>query len=260
MNKLTIMMNCKNGEKYLRESLESIINQTYQDWTLYFFDNKSIDNSKLIFDDFNDKRFRYFVFDKPLNLGEARKSAWKKINSEYVAICDVDDTFLQSRFLEQINYMENNQNCSVIGSNVFLIDNNSQKFNELNYYLSNEELKFQIQYKHVFNSASLLFRKKHVDDVGGYNCNYEMINDYDLLYRLSKKFEISCLNKTLVCNRQHGNNLSYKKIVKGQIELLHFQKKIYKEVFSFKAKINLIQNMFLTFLRIIYHSIKIRIK
>ena len=51
-----------------------------------------------------------------------------------------------------------------------------------------------------------------------------MVNDYDLLFGISKKYEISCLNKTLVCNRQHGNNLSYKKIVKGQLELLHLQK------------------------------------
>ena len=84
-----------------------------------------------------------------------------------------------------------------------------------------------------------------------------MVNDYDLLFRISKKYEISCLNKTLVCNRQHGNNLSYKKIVKGQLELLHLQK-IFIKKYSFRAKINLLQNMFLTFLRIIYHSFKIK--
>ena len=91
-----------------------------------------------------------------------------------------------------------------------------------------------------------MFRKSAVDEVGGYNPKYEMVNDYDLLFRISKKYEISCLNKTLVCNRQHGNNLSYKKIVKGQLELLHLQK-IFIKKYIVLSKIYLLQNMFLTF-------------
>ena len=98
MNKLTVLMNCKNGERFLKESLLSIINQTYTDWKLFFFDNKSNDQSKNIFNSFNEPRFEYFYFEESLKLGEARNKAWDKINSEYVAICDVDDTFLKNRF------------------------------------------------------------------------------------------------------------------------------------------------------------------
>ena len=46
MNKLTVMMNCMNGEKYLPEALQNIINQSFKNWELYFFDNQSSDNSK----------------------------------------------------------------------------------------------------------------------------------------------------------------------------------------------------------------------
>lgn len=259
MNKLTVMMNCMNGEKYLSEALQNIINQSFENWQLYFFDNQSSDKSKDIFDSFRDSRFKYFCFNEFYDLGLARQKAWKEINSEYVAICDVDDISLEQRFDNQIKFLDSNLNYGVVGSNVFLIDNNSKKFEEIKYDESSHILKHKIQYQHVFNSATLMFRKKAVDEVGGYNPKYEIINDYDLLYRISKKFEISCLNKTLVCNRQHGNNLSYKKIVKGQLELLHFQKKIYKQIYSFRARINLLKNMFLTFLRIIYHSLKIKI-
>ena len=52
MNKLTVMMNCMNGEKYLPEALQNIINQSFKNWELYFFDNQSSDNSKEIFDSF----------------------------------------------------------------------------------------------------------------------------------------------------------------------------------------------------------------
>ena len=57
---VSIIMNCYNGEKYLDDSLKSIVNQTYQNWELIFWDNISFDNSKKIFEKFKDKRFKYF--------------------------------------------------------------------------------------------------------------------------------------------------------------------------------------------------------
>ena len=260
MNKLTVMMNCMNGEKYLPEALQNIINQSFKNWELYFFDNQSSDNSKEIFDSFGDPRFKYFYFDECYNLGFARKNAWKEINSEYVAICDVDDISLHKRFEYQVKFLDLNSNFGVVGSNVYLIDNDSNKFNEIKYEENSTQLKHKIQYEHVFNRASLMFRKSSVDKVGGYNPKYEMVNDYDLLFRISRKFDICNLKETLVCNRQHQNNLSYIKIVKGQIELLKLQYYILFKVRKTKTIIKLFRNMLLTLLRIIYHLFKNKFK
>ena len=65
MNKkplVSIIMNCYNGEKYLEDSLKSIINQTYKNWELIFWDNKSTDNSKKIFKSYNAKYYSYLLF------------------------------------------------------------------------------------------------------------------------------------------------------------------------------------------------------
>ena len=59
-------MNCHNGEKYLKNSLQSVINQTYKNWELIFWDNRSIDKSKDIVKGFKDKRFKYFKSKKNL--------------------------------------------------------------------------------------------------------------------------------------------------------------------------------------------------
>ena len=260
MCKLTIMMNCLNGDKFLIEALNSIINQSYKDWHLYFFDNQSTDESKKIFHSFSDPRLKYFYFDQTYDLGIARKKAWNCIKSEYVAICDVDDVSLNGRFQEQVQFLDSHCDYGVVGTNVYLIDDNSNIFKEIKYSKTNESLNNQIEYKHVFNSATLMFRKKAVDKIGGYNSNYEMVNDYDLLYKISRKFKLGNISKTLVCNRLHKNNLSFKKIVKGQTELLTFYLSIYKNTSSFSNKINLIINICKTFLRIIYHFIKSIIK
>ena len=60
MNLVSVIMNCHNGEKFLNESVKSVINQTYQNWELIFFDNLSNDNSKKILQSFRDKRIKYF--------------------------------------------------------------------------------------------------------------------------------------------------------------------------------------------------------
>ena len=57
---VSIIVNCFNGEKYLNKALQSIVNQSYKNWEVIFWDNKSIDNSKKIFLDFKEKRFKYF--------------------------------------------------------------------------------------------------------------------------------------------------------------------------------------------------------
>ena len=57
---VSIIVNCFNGEKYLEECLISLKNQTYKNWEVIFWDNHSTDNSKKIFDKFNDKRFKYY--------------------------------------------------------------------------------------------------------------------------------------------------------------------------------------------------------
>ena len=80
---VTIIMNCYNGEKYLDESLKSIINQSYKNWELIFWDNVSTDDSKKIFDKYKDKRFNYFLAKEHTVLYEARNLAIKKANGDF---------------------------------------------------------------------------------------------------------------------------------------------------------------------------------
>ena len=79
MNLVSVIMNCHNGEKFLNESVKSVINQTYQNWELIFFDNLSNDNSKKILQSFRDKRIKYFNSKKFLDLYAARNLAIEKV-------------------------------------------------------------------------------------------------------------------------------------------------------------------------------------
>ena len=76
-------MNCYNGEKYLEESIKSIINQSYKNWELTFWDNRTTDNSKKTFKSFKDKRLKYFYSDAHDNLYKARNKAISKLKENF---------------------------------------------------------------------------------------------------------------------------------------------------------------------------------
>ena len=88
---VSIIMTCHNGELFLKNALESIIDQTYSNWELIFFDNCSTDRSEAIVSQYHDTRIRYFRTEKLVNLGSIRKLAFEKCQGAFVCFLDVDD-------------------------------------------------------------------------------------------------------------------------------------------------------------------------
>ena len=119
---VSIIMNCFNGERYLNESLKSILDQSYQNWELIFWDNLSKDSSKKIFDRYKDKRFKYFIASQHTPLYVARNLAIKKASGEFLAFLDTDDIWLKDKLNQQIKLFSN--------PNIGLVYGNYWRFNE----------------------------------------------------------------------------------------------------------------------------------
>jgi len=99
---VSVLMNCFNGEKYLREAIDSIINQTYKNWEIIFIDNCSIDNSAEIAESYKDERIKYYRTRKNIPLYAARNIAIDKCNGEYIGFLDCDDIWLEDKLEKQI--------------------------------------------------------------------------------------------------------------------------------------------------------------
>ena len=87
---VSVVVNCYNGESYLHECIESIVNQTYKNWELIFWDNNSSDNSLKIINSFKDKRIKIFKSKTSNNLYHSRNLAIEKCKGNYVCFLDVD--------------------------------------------------------------------------------------------------------------------------------------------------------------------------
>jgi glycosyltransferase involved in cell wall biosynthesis len=204
---ISIIMNCYNGEKYLTESLKSVIRQKYKNWELIFWDNRSTDNSSRIFKSFKDRRFKYFLSKKHTTLYKARNLAYKKAKGEFVAFIDCDDlwypNFLSERkdFFQDKNYKFSYSNFhyhfqktnrKVLKTSMDLKSGLIYNFLAKNYLVAISSL--------IIKNDLLKKKKKF------FNEKYNIIGDFDAVMKISKNFKAYAFQKSLLLIRIHGEN------------------------------------------------------
>ena len=118
---VSIIMNCKNGQKYLKESIKSIVNQNYKKWELIFYNNCSIDDSLEIVKSFKDQRIKVYSSKKNLSLYDARNRAILKARGKYICFCDVDDWWIKSKLKKQLVEIQK-RNVNLVFSNLFIFN------------------------------------------------------------------------------------------------------------------------------------------
>ena len=256
---VSIVVNCYNGEKYLRQSIESVLDQSYQNFELIFWDNKSIDQSKNIIQSYQDKRIRYFYSQNHTTLYQARNLSLKECKGDFVCFLDVDDYFLKNKIAQQLSYF-NDQKVGVVYSNYYRYyeDINKKKLltkrllpsGNLNQYILEES---QISF------MTVMIRKKSLDSLEfNFDPKYSILGDYDLLYRLSFNWNFCYIEEPLAVYRIHSNNFSKNFILfidelkdwynKNYRFFINKKNYIYKKIIYFQALEYLSKKKFLKFL------------
>ena len=124
---VSVIINCRNGEKYLKKCITSVIKQKYKNWEIIFFDNDSKDKSKNILNLYKNRRIRYFKSNKLLKLYHARNIAISKAKGSYITFLDVDDWWLKNKLFEQIKLLKNNKRINFIYSNLYIYNETTKK-------------------------------------------------------------------------------------------------------------------------------------
>lgn len=205
---VSIIMNCHNGAKYLKRSVKSIIDQSYQNWELIFWDNKSTDNSKKILLSFVDNRIKYFYSKRYNSLYKSRNLAISKANSTYISFLDVDDYWSKEKLDFQINYMIKNKFQISFSDLYVLYDINNKKV------IYNKKKNYDTSTQSLLNNYKLglltcIVHKKFFK-IKKFNNDFNIIGDFDYFVYLSYNNKIGYINKPLATYRVHSNNFSKK--------------------------------------------------
>ena len=220
-NLVSIIMNCHNGDKYLREAINSIFKQTYKNWELIFFDNASKDNSAKIIKSFKDKRIKYH-YSKYMNLGRARKKALNLCKGEFISFLDCDDYWSPKKLELQIKELKNNPDVGVSFSNSYFFKNNKKKLLYENPPLDGYIFKSLLK-RYYISFDTVIIKKKYLEKLNQkFDQKFNIIHDLDLLIRLSMITKFRYLNKKLSWWRIHENSFSQNKI-----SIVNKEKKIF---------------------------------
>ena len=205
---VSVLMNCFNGEKYLDEALSSVLNQTYDNWEIIFWDNQSTDRSAEICKKYKDPRIRYFYAPTHTDLGTARIEAAKYLKGEWFTILDTDDYWFDNNISSKINFISSNQNIGLIYSKTVWDQSLLGKKSKI--YPPGKMYDGYIFNKLIDTNFILLpgvmYNKKAFDTVGGFN-KYIYCSDYDLSLRITKKYVTKSVDIITSVYRVHDNNM-----------------------------------------------------
>jgi len=198
-----------NSEKYIREAIESILNQTFKDFEFIIIDDGSIDNSLKIIQSYKDPRI--FLIKHKTNKGliYSLNEGVNKAKGNYIARMDADDISIKNRFSKQLNFLKINKDISILGSWV-------QVFGDKNYIWKTPKSSSMIKARMIFESSiahpSVMFKKEiFSQNQLSYEKKYINAEDFALWVKAAEKLKLSNFQEVLLKYRINNskNNSDY---------------------------------------------------
>jgi glycosyltransferase involved in cell wall biosynthesis len=200
---ISVIMPVYNGEKYLRQSIESVIQQTYKDWELIIVNDCSTDNSRDIMQSYADADSRIRIVDNSSNLKLPRSlnAGFREARGKYLTWTSDDNLYKPNALEELSGYLDYNFEIGLVYSDMDVVDDSLNFIGEQS--LESDRLLYA-----DCVGASFMYRMKVIDKVGEYEPNMFLVEDYDYWIRISKQFKVGHLNKNLYIYRVHNNSLT----------------------------------------------------
>lgn len=208
MARVTVFIPVYNAEKYLKETIESILNQTFEDFELLLINDGSTDRSVEIINSFDDKRIKLVNNEKNMGLPFTRNRALDFIESEYIALMDSDDIANKDRLKEEIEFLDKNKEIDVVGSDfVMFFPDGEKKY--VRTPSNPEYIKAHLIFSICIANPSTMLRNSFIKK---YNLRYRndffVCQDYSFWVDVCKFGNISNINKPLLYYRSGHDNIS----------------------------------------------------
>ena len=205
---VSIVMNCFNSDKFLSEALDSIYEQTYDNWEIIFWDNGSKDNSASIAKNY-DQRLKYFYTSNTVPLGTARNLALKEAKGDFIAFLDCDDLYLPDKVAIQVSQMQSSGAKLSYGGYIKINENGQ----ELKTYKFAAE--FDDKFIKLYGRYTVPFLTLMVDNhyLKANNINFDenlkFAADADLVLRIAYFVPVMSVDSILARYRIHSSSLSH---------------------------------------------------
>ncbi|MBK8783850.1 MAG: glycosyltransferase [Anaerolineales bacterium] len=256
MPTVSVIIPSYNHEKYIGECIQSVLNQTYQDFEIVITDDGSQDKTVANIRQFNDPRIKLLIHNKNKGTSVASNTCINSSSGKFVALLGSDDAWMPEKLEKQVEFLEQNLNVGVVFSREITINENSNRVYQTVYSkvfdlaLQNRSkadwARFFFFFGNCLCAPSSLIRRDVFDEIGLFDERLAGLQDFDLWVKICLKHDVHLMEDRLTLYRVHDNysNLSadtsennirnifeYKQILNNylQIKDVDFFKKVFPE-------------------------------
>jgi glycosyltransferase involved in cell wall biosynthesis len=210
MPSVSVIMNVRNGAAFLREAVDSVMAQTFTDWELIAWDDRSTDDSARIIAAYKDPRIRYFLSTEETSLGSARQNAMRQAKGEWLAFLDQDDLWTAAKLEKQMALA--GEGVGIIYGRAVLVwpDGRKRDYDQAHEFTPLPEGDI---FSELFRSAcfiamsSAVLRRSAVEETGGVPQWVELTPDYCLYVAVARRYQARALQEVVCWYRMHDSNL-----------------------------------------------------
>lgn len=215
MSKASIITAAYNGEKFITETLDSLLNQSEKDIELIVIDSESTDKTTRIIESHKDKRIKYFSHQNTGSPVAPRNKGLQEAAGVLIGFCDQDDLYYPEKINKQVQAYENSQEREKVGIIICSADLIDEKGNKIGQnpvprdgYIDHTTAHDLLLSCNFITACSALVPKKILDEVGSLDESLRGVDDYDLWLRVTEKYGILALKEPLCAWRQSDVSLS----------------------------------------------------
>lgn len=205
---ISVIMPAYNAENYLREAIDSILNQSFQDFEFLIINDGSTDHTEEIIFSYSDNRIKYIKNETNIKLIASLNKGLKLAQGKYIARMDADDISLKGRLEKQVYFMENNLDIGISGGQMEIF---GTARGDTDYPLSHDECLVRLLDQTCFSNNLFIIRTGLVQKYNfQFNKEYLHVEDYKFYTDVLQKIKGANLPDILTKYRQHNTSVTFK--------------------------------------------------
>lgn len=208
--KVSVIMPTYNAQEYIDKTMESILNQTFNDYEIIIIDDCSSDKTLDIVEKFHDPRIKIYINEVNKGVAFSRNMAIEHSRGEYIAIMDHDDITMPMRLEKEASFLDTHMDYGVVGGKTELIDENDQIIKAANMAFNNYNyIKAIFLFRNVFCNSEMMIRKEIIEKNNiKYDDNCYGMEDFKFWIEISKLTKMIMLDEVFLQHRVHSTSIT----------------------------------------------------
>lgn len=198
---VSVLMTVYNAEPWLREAIDSVIAQSFENWELITIQNGSTDASPAILASYADPRIRVISVAENMGRTLALRHAFDLARGEYVAVLDADDVAAPARLARQVEFLDRHESVVLVGAWTKRIDGAGRELGAWTPPTEEAELRDRLGYDNPIVHSAAMYRAGAAREVGGYPAEYPYAQDCGLWIRLAERGAVAMIGEFLASHR-----------------------------------------------------------